>query len=112
MYLVAMSSEDALNMHLLAELRSERALSLLADIQYMYWTKSDAKCWGQNTVWKNKRAVTKTKLYLSFANRKSHKIGAFFRGLHGLNLMELGIPADTALMAEYAKLTGLSGKKQ
>jgi hypothetical protein len=40
------------------------------------------------------------------------KLLHFFRGLHGLDLKELGIPADTALMAEYAKLTGLSGKKQ
>jgi hypothetical protein len=56
--------------------------------------------------------LKKTKLSLSFSNRKSHKIGAFFRGLHGLDLEELGIPSDTALMAEYAKLTGLSGKKQ
>jgi hypothetical protein len=47
-----------------------------------------------------------------FARGKSHETPAFFRGLHGLDLEELGIPADTALMAEYAKLTGLSGKKQ
>ncbi len=40
------------------------------------------------------------------------KLLHFFRGLHGLDLKELGIPADTALMEEYAKITGLSGKKQ
>jgi hypothetical protein len=61
----------------------------------------------------NKHAGINNNLFINFvAGRKSPKIGAFFRGLHGLDLEELGIPADSALMAEYAKLTGLSGKKQ
>ncbi len=60
---------------------------------------------------KEQASCYKNQAFLSFANWKFHKIGAFFRGLHGLDLEELGIPADTALMAEYAKLTGLSGKK-
>jgi hypothetical protein len=78
-------------------------------VDILYILKYYAKNWGQNV--KKQTCYYKSKLYLSFAKRKSHKIGAFFRGLHGLNLEELGIPSDTALMAEYAKLTGLSGKK-